>query len=248
MSGLIVISSPRTGRISSIVGGCQRTNISWGANDLFGESGMRIAVIGAGNVGATLGRRWAGTGHEVTFGVRDPAAPKHRVLTGQARVAGVAAAAAGADIVVLATPWSATEAAIGSAGDLGGKILVDCTNPLKPDLSGLTHGHETSGGEQVARWAPGARVVKAFNTVGFNIMANPELQGRRAVMYVASDDAQARRIVAQLADDLGFESVEAGGLASARLLEPFALLWISSAYRFGLGREFAFSLVRRAGE
>jgi predicted dinucleotide-binding enzyme len=218
-----------------------------GANDVLGESGMRIAVIGAGNVGATLGQRWAGKGHEVTFGVRDPAAPKHEALTAKARVAGVAAATAGADIVVLATPWSATEAAIGSAGDLGGKILVDCTNPLKPDLSGLTHGHDTSGGEQVARWAPGAKVVKAFNTVGFNIMANPELDGRRAVMYVAGDDAGARRTVARLAEELGFESVEAGGLASARLLEPFALLWISSAYRFGLGREFAFALVRRAG-
>lgn len=74
---------------------------------------------------------------------------------------------------VLAIPWSATESALREAGNLEGKIVVDCTNPLKPDLSGLTHGHGDSGGEQVARWAPGSRVGKAFNSTGFNIMQQP---------------------------------------------------------------------------
>jgi predicted dinucleotide-binding enzyme len=206
---------------------------------------MRIAVIGAGNVGSTLGRRWADAGHEVAFGVRDRSAPKYAGLHAQAKLMNVREAPVGANIVVLATPWDATQAAVVEAGDLSGKILVDCTNPLKPNLAGLTHGHDTSGGELVAQWAPGAKVVKAFNTVGFNIMADPVLEGRRAVMYVAGDDAEARRTVAMIAEDIGFEAVEAGGLASARILEPFALLWISSAYRFGLGGDFAFSIVRR---
>jgi predicted dinucleotide-binding enzyme len=206
---------------------------------------MKIAVIGAGNVGATLGRRWIACGHQVVFGVRDPAAAKFAPPEIASRLATVRAAAEAAGIILLATPWDATEAAIKAAGDLNGKILIDCTNPLKADLSGLTLGLETSGGECVAVWAPGARVVKAFNTVGIKVMSNPLINGRRAAMYVAGDDAEARRLVAGLAAELGFEAIDAGELAAARLLEPFAMLWIRSAFKLGLGTDFAFSIVRR---
>ena len=113
------------------------------------------------------------------------------------------------------------------------------------DLSGLTVGPGDSAGEQVQRWAKGARVVKAFNTVGFNIMANPNLEGRRAVMYLAGDDPEACKRVIELAEEIGFEALEAGNLQGARLLEPFALLWIASAYKFGFGRDFAFSVIRK---
>src|SRR5690242_15609053 len=127
---------------------------------------MRIGIIGAGSVGGALGRGWARAGHEVTFGVRDTSDPKVTKLVEEtgARAASVAEAAAGAEVVVLATPWEATEDAVRHAGDLAGKIVFDCTNPLAPQLAGLTHGHETSGAEQVAGWARGARVVKVFNT------------------------------------------------------------------------------------
>jgi predicted dinucleotide-binding enzyme len=210
---------------------------------------MQIAMIGAGNVGRTLGAGWVRTGHNVTFGVRDPSATKYQALVQQlgpsAQVTTVAQAAATAPLVVLATPWSATESALREAGDLGGKIVVDCTNPLRPDLSGLTHGYEDSGGEQVARWSPGARVCKAFNSTGFNIMEQPELEGHRAVMCVCGDDAEAKRQVLDLTSELGFEAIDAGGLSNARLLEPLALLWITLAYQCGLGRDFAFGLLRR---
>jgi len=147
--------------------------------------------------------------------------------------------------VVLATPWAAAREAVKAAGDLSGKILIDATNPLKPDLSGLALGHTTSAGEEVARWATGARVVKAFNTTGARNMADPRLGGQSASMFLCGDDAAAKKTVAGLAEALGFEPVDAGPLAQARLLEPLAMLWISMAYAFGHGPNIAFKLLRR---
>src|SRR5262249_48773928 len=100
---------------------------------------------------------------------------------------------------------------------------------------------------EVARWAPGARVVKAFNTIGAQHMTDPRVGGERASMFLCGDDADARRIVAQLAETLGFEPVDAGPLRQARLLEPLALLWISLAYAHGQGPDIAFKLRRGAG-
>jgi predicted dinucleotide-binding enzyme len=149
---------------------------------------MKIAIIGAGNVGGTLGKSWARKGHTVMFGVRDAANPKVAALVKEAGASAssgsVREAAAFADVVVLATPWDAAQDALRSAGNLSGKILLDCTNPLRPALSGLAVGHDTSGGEQVATWAPGARVVKIFNTTGFANMANPKYpEGAAAMLY-----------------------------------------------------------------
>jgi len=202
---------------------------------------MRIAIIGAGSVGGTLARRWAEAGHEICLGLRKPEDPKYAKL--EVERASVKDAAASSDIIVLATPWPATEEAIRACGSLTAKRLIDCTNPLQPDLSGLTHSGDDSGGEQVKRWAVGAHVAKAFNSVGANIMADPVLEGRRAVMPVCGDDA-AKSIAIQLSESLGFETIDAGPLESARFLESLALVWISAAYRWGLGRDFAFSIVR----
>src|SRR5262245_53929986 len=130
---------------------------------------MKIAIIGAGNVGSTLGKGWAAKGHEITFGVQDPddSRVQNRVgaAGGKARATGVQEAASTAEVVVLATPWSVVQDVIKACGDLRGKIIIDATNPLKGDLSGLALGHTTSAGEEVARWATGAKVVKAFNTI-----------------------------------------------------------------------------------
>src|SRR5690242_5047650 len=126
-----------------------------------GHAGMDIAIIGGGRVGGTLGRRWAEHGHGVIFGMRDPQSDKARALAASApnaRIMSVPEAAASASLVVLATPWAGTRDALAAAGDLAGKILVDCTNPLAPDLSGLLIGHTTSAAEQIAGWAPGAQV------------------------------------------------------------------------------------------
>ena len=210
---------------------------------------MRIAVIGAGNVGGTLGRGWAKRGHDVFFGVRHPQEDKTRQLVQsigpKAQAGTVAEAAAFGEAVVLATPWPATEAAIQQAGDLAGKVVIDCTNPLKPDLSDLEMGFSTSGAEQVARWAKGAKVVKAFNTTGFTIMADPIIDGVRTVMFVCGDDEAAKSTVLRLAGDVGFDAVDAGKLTQARLLEPWAMLWLSLYFRGAVGQEFGFALLRR---
>ena len=133
------------------------------------------------------------------------------------------------------------------AGDLSGKVLVDATNPVRRGAGGMEVDEGPkgdSGAERVAAIANGARVVKAFNTTGFNNMANPVYGGEPTVMFVAGDDAAAKETVLRLAADLGFDPVDAGPLLRARELEHLALLWISLSIG-GLGREFAFRLVWR---
>ena len=209
---------------------------------------MRLAIIGAGNVGRALGLAWTRAGHQVGWGVPDPASSKYADL-GRDRLAAPAAAAAGAEVVVLATPWPATEAAVKSLGNLAGKTVIDCTNPLAmgPDGLGLALGHSLSGGEMVAGWAAGAAVFKTLNQTGAENMAQARAFAVRPVMFVAGDDAAKKPLVLQLVADLGFEAVDAGGLRIARLLEPYAMLWIDQALQRGAGRDFAFTRLRRSG-
>ena len=210
---------------------------------------MRIAVIGMGSVGATLGRRWAELGHTVTFGARNPQDREAKALVARmghgASLASVPEASSGAEVVVLATPWTANADAIASAGDLTSKIVIDVTNPLKPDLSGLAVPSDSSGAEMVARLAPRARVYKALNQTGYENMADPVFPAGRAVMFVAGDDAAGKSVVLKLVSELGFEAVDAGDLGVARLLESLAMLWIHLMVRRKLGRKFAFALLRQ---
>jgi predicted dinucleotide-binding enzyme len=205
---------------------------------------MKIAIIGAGNVGQALAGRFVRAGHDVVYGVREPSAAKHAGLA-QPRLA-VAEAAKASEVVVLATPWPATEAACRALAPLAGKIVLDCTNPLARGPSGidLAVGHTTSGGETVAGWCAGGSVFKAFNSVGFEHMAAPERLNVRPVMFVAGDDAARKPDVLKLVEDTGFEAVDAGPLRNARLLEPFALLWIDQALIRGRGRDWAFAIAR----
>lgn len=210
---------------------------------------MKIGILGAGNVGAALGTRWAQGGHEVIFASRHPESDKMqqtvRTAGPNARAATPAEAAAASEIVVVATPWPNTEAALKEAGDLSGKVLLDVTNPFLPDLSGLDFGGAHSGAEHVSRWAPGAKVVKIFNSVGAKIMADPNMAGGAATMLYAGDDQGAKAAAAQLATELGFAPLDAGPLAQAYLLEHAALLWVSLALKQGQGIDFAFRLHQR---
>jgi predicted dinucleotide-binding enzyme len=210
---------------------------------------MNIGIIGSGNVGGTLGTRWAQNGHRVIFSSRNPDSPEMRALVTSAGMysqsATVPEAVGGSDVVLLATPWPSTRQALEAAGDLTGKVLIDAVNPLAPDLSGLEVGTTTSAAEQIAGWAAGAKVVKAFNTVGANIMADPIFGDGRAVLFYCGGDAEAKTVVHGLAAELGFDPHDAGPLTQARLLEPFALLWISLALTRGYGRNIAFELLRR---
>lgn len=211
---------------------------------------MKIGVIGAGNVGGALGTLWANNGHDAVFGVRDPKDAKLQELvkstSGKARIASVKDAAAFGEAVVFATPWPATEQAVKSSGNLSGKVVIDCTNPLKPDLSGLALGTTTSAGEEVARWAKGAKVVKAFNTIGAANFGNPLFGSEKASMFICGDDAVAKATVAKLAAELGFDPIDTGPLTTARLLEPIAMLWIHLAFHQGWGPTgHAFKMLRR---
>ena len=212
---------------------------------------MKIAILGAGMVGGTLGRRFAEIGHEVFFGVPNPGDEKHQALItdigSQARVGTVAEAARSAETILLAVPYDAVADALGACGDLNGKVVIDATNPLKfADGSlKLTIGFETSGAEQVTKLAPGASVVKCFNQTGFGNMTQPRFGNVSSVMFVCGDDRAANEKVVGLAEAIGFEAIDAGKLEVARLLEPLAMLWIHLAFTTDLKREFAFSLLRR---
>lgn len=208
---------------------------------------MGIAIIGAGNVGMALGQALTQRGETVVFGVPDPQKYATAVegLGDRARLASTAEAIAASDLVILAVPHPATSGIAQSVPDWQGRVLVDATNPLAPGLAGLTLGTTTSGAEELARQARGARVVKAFNSTGAENMADAGYADGVPMMPVCGDDAQARERVMALATLIGFEAVDMGPLMAARYLEPLAMAWIHLAFRQGLGRRFAFGLLRR---
>jgi predicted dinucleotide-binding enzyme len=209
---------------------------------------VNIGIIGSGNVGKALGEIWLKQGHEVLFSYSRDLEKLRAYATalGPSACAGTPEEAAGfAEAILFAPPWSAVEDALRAAGSLAGKILIDCTNPLQPDLSGLAIGHTTSAAEEIARWAPGARVVKAFNTTGADNMRNPQFKAGRTTMFLCGDDHAAKSVTGVLAREAGFEVVDAGSLRAARLLEPMAMLWIHLAFGQKMGTGFAFTLLKR---
>lgn len=208
---------------------------------------MQLAIIGAGNVGGALASGWIRVGHEVTFGVRDPTATQTGPVG--ARYATVAEAVRPATVVVLATPWQAVSDALAAAGSLVGKLLIDCTNPLRNGAEGLELdlGYDTSGGERVAALASGAAVFKTLNQTGFANMEHAhEFAPVPPVMYVAGDDDAHKPLVLSLVGELGFQAIDAGPLRIARLLEPMAMLWIHMALNRGEPVSRAFALTQRA--
>lgn len=197
---------------------------------------MEIGIVGAGRVGRALGRRWTQSGHDVRFGVRDPHDPRHADL---GHAVAVADAVLGADVVLVALPWPATELVL-RAVDVGDAVVVDATNPR---AAGDTDA--VSGAERIAAWTGSGRVVKAFNTTGAANMADAVYPGGPPTMFLAGDDEQACTTVAALADQLGFDPVRTGGLDTAGDLEHLASVWIRLAYQLGQGPDIAFGLLRR---
>jgi NADPH-dependent F420 reductase len=210
---------------------------------------LKIAILGTGAVGAALGVRWAHAGHAIAFGSRQPQSEKVLQVvercSSPARACAVAEAAKDAEAILLAVPWPAAQNAVAELGDLGGRTLIDCTNPLLADLSGIELGHSTSAAEQIASWAPSARVVKAFNTASVRVMNDPRFGDQQATMFYCGDDAAAKTIVRQLISDVGFDPVDAGPLASSRYLEPLAMLYIHLAFKQGWGSNCAFKIMKR---
>lgn len=206
---------------------------------------MKIGILGAGNIGGGLGKAWAKKGHQVKFGVRNVEDPELQALLREtgATAGGAKDAAAFGEVVVLAVPYPALEAVLASVGPLDGKVVIDCTNAIGRGMT-LVHGHTTSAAEETAKKIPGARVVKSFNAQGAENLENPVYGGVRATNFYCGDDAEAKRIVRQLVEDVGFEAVDAGPLRNARLLEPMTLLWLSVASSLGT-RDIAFHVLKR---
>ena len=203
---------------------------------------MNISILGTGNMATGLAVLFAKAGHTVILGSRDAEKAKTIANTVGNGVgfAELAAAAGSADLVVLAVPFDAAADVISAAGDLSGKTLVDITNPMTADYSALTIGHTTSAAEEIQKLAPGAKVVKAFNTVFASVLqADGKVAGSPATVFVAGDDADARKAVSDLAKSAGLVPLETGGLASARYLEPLAGLNIALAYGLGHGTDIA---------
>lgn len=197
---------------------------------------MRIGIIGRGRVGSAVAQGWKTAGHDVQQIGRDADTPPTEL-------------AAWADIVVLSVPWAAVEEVAGAISPAVGKVVIDCTNPIamNPDGMGLALGHTTSAGERLQALLPGARVVKTLNQVGAEIMADATGFACPPVQLMAGNDDDAKHLVAGLLSDLGFAALDAGDLTKARLLEPFALVWINQAIARGKGRNWAFGAMERPG-
>jgi 8-hydroxy-5-deazaflavin:NADPH oxidoreductase len=201
---------------------------------------MQVLVIGTGNMGAGFVKQLTAAGHQVTVTARD--AGKAQALAQQygAKAVALANSANKVDAIVVATPYEQAASALNSAGDVAGKVVIDITNPLTADYMGLTVGHSTSAAEEIAR-ATGAEVVKAFNTIFAQVLAEGAQlgNGQKATVFVASDSDRARQIARALAESMGFQVMDAGGLKNARYLEPVAGLNIYFGYGAGLGTSIA---------
>lgn len=211
---------------------------------------MNIGIIGAGSMGSSLGKIWANNGHRVMLSyVRAP--KKLQTLAksiGSSAHAGTPKEAAQfGEVVLLSVPWETVPNALQAAGSLAGKVLIDCTMPLEPDLSGLVFGHTTSGSEEIAKMVPEAKVIKAFNSTFAEVLRSESctFASQRASIFYCGDDAQAKTVVADLIEECGFEAVDAGPLVNSRYVEPLAMLWVQFAYFLGMGPYIGVKLLRR---
>jgi len=210
---------------------------------------MKVTVIGAGNMGSAFVKQLTRAGHQVSVTARDSAkAAQVAAANPGAQAVATAGAAAGADAVVLATGYAEAVGALQAVGGLEGKVVIDITNPLTADYMGLTLGHSSSAAEEIARAVPGAEIVKGFNTVFASVLAEgAELgQGQKVTVFVASDSARAKQTATALAQSIGFDVIDAGGIQNARYLEPLAGLNIYLGYGAGLGTAIAPTWIRKA--
>ncbi|GES43422.1 NADPH-dependent F420 reductase [Rhizobium dioscoreae] len=198
---------------------------------------MKIAVIGTGNMGAGLARLLTQAGSDLVIGHRDPAkaAAFAAELGAGIEAGGVAAAIKLADIVILALPYSVIAETLKEAGSLKGKVLIDISNPVTADFSGLVVGHSSSAAEEIQALAPEATVVKAFNTIFAPLLPAEGRNGKVLQVFIAGDDEKAKRAVSSLVKSIGFEPVDAGPLRNARFIEPIGEMNIHFGFFLGKG-------------
>ena len=208
-----------------------------------------IAIIGTGRMGGAFGKLFAGAGYKVIYGSRNPTDEKVQALT--KATPGAAAmsqkdAAAKAGVIIVAIPWNATEAAVKAMGDLTGKLILDPTNAISFGKDGGGLAVETSGGEMLRDWAKGASVVKAFNTVGYFVIADPKAVGDKVAVFLAGDDAAAKDKVMVMVNALGFEATDVGPMKNSRVLEGMSTLYMVPFMTGKQDQRFEWA-VRRSG-
>jgi NADPH-dependent F420 reductase len=204
---------------------------------------VKVAIIGTGNVGSALGGSFARAGHDVTFAARDAA--KARAIASEVGATATETAneaARAADVVILAVPFASLEEVATEIRDgTSGKVVVDVSNPLKPDYSGLATEGGPSAAEQLAAYLPEARVVKVFNTVFASVQGDPTALGQPADALIATDDDRALAQVAELASSIGFRPVTAGPLDAARQME--ALAWLNMRIQMQSGGDWRSAVI-----
>lgn len=200
---------------------------------------MKIAIIGAGNIGGTLGQKWAQAGHTVTFGVRDANSPKSEALR-QAYPGAVFAspgeAAAAGDVVLLALPHAGVADFLYThAAALAGKLVIDATNNFNAAV--------VSNIPAIQAAVPTARPYRAFNSLGWEVFANPVINGVQADHFYCGADGEDRKILAGLIAEIGVRPVWVGGLETLTTVDALGTLWVTLAFRRGLGRQVALKLL-----
>jgi hypothetical protein len=213
------------------------------------EVSMNVTIIGAGNMGSALLKQLSRAGHKVRITGRDAAKVKALAADHDGAIAAEPADALGdSSVVIVATGYADAVPALRSLGSLEGRTVIDLTNPLAPDFMSLTVGHETSAAEEIAKALPGADVVKAFNTLFAQVLADGPAfaDGQVAPVFVASDSERAKETAKALIESMGFKAVDAGGLKNARYLEPLAGLNIYLGYGAGHGTAIAPTWIHKA--
>ncbi|MBE9178069.1 NADPH-dependent F420 reductase [Oculatella sp. LEGE 06141] len=200
---------------------------------------MNIGIIGAGNMGSGMGKFWVKNGHNLMFSYSRSSDKLKSVAAAVGETAAVgtpAEAVQFGDVVVLAVSWSAVEDALQAAGSLDGKVVLSCVNALLPDMSGLAVGTSTSAAEEIARLAPGARLVEAMPVFAEVLHSpSPRFEGVQPTVFYCGDDEEAKAIVADLLRELDVEPIDAGPLKNARYVEPSGMLLVQLAYAQGMG-------------
>jgi 8-hydroxy-5-deazaflavin:NADPH oxidoreductase len=196
---------------------------------------MRIAIIGAGNVGGALATAFRRVGHDVVLGVRDPASDKTRAALSAApgsTAADPASAVDGADVIVFALRWDGAEQILASLPSLDGRIVIDAMNRFSDPARSTT--------DDLADRLPGAKLAKAFNTTGFENMSTAADRETPAAMFVAADNVDAKRVALDLATEIGFVAEDAGPLTNAKALEEMVKVWLALSAKHG--RRVAYSV------